>query len=84
MLKMSKPDRTRNSGLTVLPVSSSDDRIRTVIATQIYRDPLFVNYSRVNPPIHVIVEHGHVTLIGIVGSQVDRQKAEAVARMVST
>jgi hyperosmotically inducible periplasmic protein len=74
--------RDIKNGLTVLPVSPSDDRIRAVIATQIYRDPLFVNYSRVNPPIHVIVEHGHVTLIGIVTSQIDRQKAEAVAHMV--
>jgi hyperosmotically inducible protein len=71
------------NGLTVLPVSPSDDRIRTVIANQIYRDPMFVNYSRVSPPIHVIVEHGHVTLLGIVNSQMDRQKAEAVARGVS-
>jgi hyperosmotically inducible periplasmic protein len=74
--------RDIKNGLTVLPVSPSDDRIRVVIANQIYRDPLFVNYSRVNPPIHVIVEHGHVTLIGIVTSQIDRQKAEAVAHMV--
>jgi osmotically-inducible protein OsmY len=37
----------------------------------------------VNPPIHVIVEHGHVTLLGIVNSQMDRQKAEAVARGIS-
>jgi hyperosmotically inducible protein len=74
--------RDIKNGLTVLPVSPSDDRIRVVIANQIYRDPMFVNYSRVNPPIHVIVEHGHVTLIGIVTSQIDRQKAEAVAHMV--
>ena len=74
--------RDIKNGLTVLPVSPSDDQIRVVIANQIYRDPLFVNYSRVNPPIHVIVEHGHVTLIGIVTSQIDRQKAEAVAHMV--
>jgi hyperosmotically inducible protein len=74
--------RDIKNGLIVLPVSPSDDRIRTVIANQIYRDPNFVNYSRANPPIHVVVEHGHVTLIGIVTSQIDRQKAEAAARMV--
>jgi hyperosmotically inducible protein len=75
--------RDIKNGLTVLPVSPSDDRIRVVIVNQIYRDPLFVNYSRVNPPIHVIVEHGHVTLIGIVTSQIERQKAEGIARMIS-
>ena len=74
--------RDIKNGLTVLPVSPSDDRIRTVIANQIYRDSNFINYSRVNPPIHVIVEHGHVTLIGIVTSQIERQKAEGIARMI--
>ena len=68
--------------LRVLPVSPTDDRIRTTIATQIYRDPLFVNYSRVNPPIHILVENGHVTLLGFVSSRVERQKAEAVAHFV--
>jgi osmotically-inducible protein OsmY len=33
----------------------------------------------VNPPIHIIVEHG-VTLTGAVGSKVERQKAEMIAR----
>jgi hyperosmotically inducible protein len=75
--------RDIKNGLTVLPVSPSDDRIRTVIANQIYSDSNFINYSRVNPPIHVIVEHGHVTLIGIVTSQIERQKAEGIARMIS-
>jgi hyperosmotically inducible protein len=71
------------NGVTVLPVSQADDRIRTVIATQIYRDSLFINYSRALPPVHVIVDHGHVTLVGIVTSQIERQKADAIARMVS-
>jgi hyperosmotically inducible periplasmic protein len=75
--------RDLKNGLTLLPASSSDDRIRRTIANQIYGDPLFINYSSANPPIHVIVEYGHVTLFGIVSDQLERQKAEVVARMVS-
>ena len=74
--------RDLKNGLTLLPVSSSDDRIRATIANQIYGDPTFINYSLANPPIHVIVENGHVTLFGIVSSQLERQKAEVVARSV--
>jgi osmotically-inducible protein OsmY len=69
--------------LSVLPVSQSDDRIRRAIANRIYRDPVFGNYSRVNPPVHVIVDHGHVSLIGIVLSEVERAKAYTVARSMS-
>jgi len=34
----------------------------------------------VNPPIHLIVENGRVTLTGAVGSEVERVKAEMIAR----
>jgi osmotically-inducible protein OsmY len=33
----------------------------------------------VNPPIHVIVEHGRVTLEGVVNSEVDRMLARSIA-----
>ena len=33
-----------------------------------------------SPAIHIVVEHGHVTLTGVVASQGDRQLAEALAR----
>ena len=33
----------------------------------------------VNPPIHVIVEHGHVTLDGVVLNEVDRAIARSIA-----
>jgi len=36
--------------------------------------------TQVNPPIHVVVENGHVTLAGVVNSEVERRKAETVAR----
>jgi hyperosmotically inducible protein len=67
--------------LAVLPVSSFDDQLRASIASQMYRDPLFSNYAfQVDPPIHIIVENGKVTLTGVVVSEVERVKAEMIAR----
>ena len=66
----------------VLPVSQSDDRLRVAIVNAIYGDPAFDNYSRVDPPIRVIVNNGHVTLIGYVRSQEELIRAESSARMV--
>jgi hyperosmotically inducible protein len=66
----------------VLPTSQSDDRLRVRIATAIYSDQAFENYSRVDPPIRVIVNNGHVTLVGVVRAEVDRFKAESLTRMI--
>jgi osmotically-inducible protein OsmY len=33
----------------------------------------------VNPPIHIVVEHGRVTLTGVVQSEVDRALARSLA-----
>jgi hyperosmotically inducible protein len=71
-----------NNKAEVLPASQTDDRLRVAIVNAIYRDPAFENYSRADPPIHVIVNNGHVTLVGIVRSQIERIKAESAARGV--
>ena len=66
--------------IEVLPVSQWDDQLRYRIARAIYGNPNFWNYAiGVNPSIHIIVEHGHVTLTGIVNSQVDRMLARSLA-----
>jgi len=73
--------REVDNRISTLPVSMFDDELRVAIASQIYRDLLFWNYAiQVNPPIHVVVENGHVTLTGVVNSEVERRKAEIVAR----
>jgi osmotically-inducible protein OsmY len=73
--------REVDNKIETLPVSMFDDELRAQIATSIYRDPAFWNYAiQVNPPIHVIVDHGHVTLTGVVGSEVERRMAEVKAR----
>ena len=64
-----------------LPVSRFDDQLRYAVARGIYGDELFARYAvQANPPVHIIVEHGNVTLTGVVFSEVERRKAEAIAR----
>jgi osmotically-inducible protein OsmY len=66
--------------ITVLPVSQFDDELRYRIARSIYGHSNFWNYAiMANPPIHIVVEHGRVTLTGVVGSEVDRMLARSLA-----
>jgi hyperosmotically inducible protein len=68
--------------VTVLPANRNDDELRVAIANAIYRNPEFENYSAANPPIHVIVNNGYVTLTGIVRSDIERIKAHQSAASV--
>jgi len=64
----------------VLPVSQFDDQLRYRVARSIYGSFNFRPYAAMaNPPIHVIVEHGRVTLTGAVNSEVDRMLARSLA-----
>ena len=66
--------------ITVLPVSQFDDELRHRIARSIYGHSNFWNYAIMpNPPIHIVVERGRVTLTGVVGSEVDRMLARSLA-----
>lgn len=66
--------------IEVLPVSKFDDDLRVAIARAIYSNPAFSAYrTMVNPPIHVIVDRGRVTLEGVVNSNVDRMLARSIA-----
>jgi len=66
--------------IDVLPVSMYDDELRFRIARAIYGNSSFWNYgSMANPPIHIIVENGHVTLDGVVNSNTDRMLARSLA-----
>jgi hyperosmotically inducible protein len=68
------------NNITVLPVSQFDDELRFRIARAIYGNSNFWNYgSMANPPIHIIVDHGHVTLDGVVNSNTDRMLARSIA-----
>jgi hyperosmotically inducible protein len=66
--------------IDVLPVSMYDDELRASIARAIYRNPSFWSYTMMsNPPIHIVVEHGKVTLTGVVSSPVEKALAQSLA-----
>jgi hyperosmotically inducible periplasmic protein len=66
--------------IDVLPVSIHDERLRARIARAIYGNSAFWQYGAMaNPPIHIIVDRGHVTLTGVVNSNVDRMLARSLA-----
>ncbi len=73
------------NNIKVLPLSFMDDHVREEIAERIYGDPVFANYAnQANPPIHIVVDNGNVTLYGVVNSNVDRQEAMIDARFAAT
>jgi hyperosmotically inducible periplasmic protein len=68
------------NNIEVLPVSLMDDELRFRIARAIYGNSSFWNYAAMaNPPIHIIVNRGRVTLVGVVNSNVERQLARSLA-----
>jgi osmotically-inducible protein OsmY len=72
--------RSVSDQISVLPVSQFDDELRYRIARSIYNNSNFWNYASMpNPPIHIVVEHGRVTLTGVVQSNVDRMLARSLA-----
>jgi hyperosmotically inducible protein len=71
---------TVRNELTVLPTSPFDDELRYRIARAIYGHANFWHYAAMaNPPIHIIVERGHVVLTGVVNSNVERMLARSLA-----
>lgn len=72
--------QTVENRIEVLPVSAMDDELRFRIARAIYGNSSFWNYAAMaNPPIHIIVNRGHVRLVGVVNSNVERQLARSLA-----
>jgi osmotically-inducible protein OsmY len=70
----------RNS-IAVQSFSPYDSELRYSLARRIYGNPLFVQYgNRANPPIRILVDHGHVTLAGWVSSPVEKALLESIAR----
>ena len=69
--------------INVLPVSPMDDQIRLAVARAIYGNSALSRYG-MDPqrPIRIVVDNGHVTLYGVVDSQMDKQIAETQAKSV--
>lgn len=70
--------------IRVLPLSPFDDRIRLATYRAIFGDPALQRYQlQAVPPIHIIVENGHVTLEGFVDHEADRNIANIRANGVT-
>ena len=75
---------TLASHIEVLPLSPNDDRIRLETYRAIYGHPSMLHYRlNVHPPIRIIVKNGDVTLVGVVGSEMDRTIAQVQANGVA-
>ena len=64
------------NNIEVLSASPNDDRIRRAAYRAIYGNSVLSQYQlRAVPPIHIIVNKGHITLEGVVARQMDKQIA---------
>lgn len=71
---------TVQNDISVLPVSPFDDELRHRISRAIYGNSAFWHYAAMaNPPIHIVVENGRVTLAGVVQNNVERMLARSLA-----
>jgi hyperosmotically inducible protein len=69
--------------IIVLPPSGMDDQIRRAEYRAIFSAGQLAPYSMgANPAIHIIVDNGHVTLVGIVMNEADRNLAYLRANSV--
>jgi hyperosmotically inducible protein len=69
--------------IDVLPLSPYDNHLRIALYRAIYRTPGLDMYAlRAVPTIHIIVKNGNVTLVGAVGTQMDKNLAGIVAKGV--
>jgi hyperosmotically inducible protein len=69
--------------IQVLPLSPMDNQIRQAEYRAIYSKPSLQMYEvRSVPPIHIIVDNGHVTLEGAVATETDKNLAGLAANQV--
>ena len=73
--KIEGVEKVKNE-IEILPPSPNDDRIRRQVARALFNDERLFPYSLgAVPPIHIIVKGGHVTLMGEVNNQTDKNEA---------
>jgi len=71
------------NNITVLPLSRMDDNIRNATYRSIARTGGLYRYLQGgNPSLHIVVDHGHVTLEGVVDGRGDRTLAYMAANQV--
>jgi hyperosmotically inducible protein len=70
--------------IEVLPLSPFDDSIRASAYRTIFDTGGLYRYAMgSNPSLHIVVNHGHLTLEGVVANEFDRRLAYNAARSVS-
>lgn len=68
--------------IVALPLSFYDDEVRYRVASMIYNDPTFEDHMYdQDPPIHIIVNGGKVTLEGIVDNDNERSIAASIVNI---
>ncbi|PYQ47541.1 MAG: hypothetical protein DMF78_23490 [Acidobacteria bacterium] len=73
--------RAIQNQIRVQPVSPFDDRLRRQLYARIYGRGLFERFASLsNPPVHIVVENGNITLTGVVNSRVEKVTLESIAR----
>lgn len=71
------------NNIKVLPLSRFDDEIRLREYRAIFSQAPLSRYAMgADPSIHIIVDNGHVTLVGVVDNKVDASMANLVANTV--
>jgi len=71
------------NNIEVLPPAPDDDRIRRAAYRAIYGNSALNLYQlRAVPPIHIVVNRGHITLEGVVARQQEKQIAGMQANSV--
>jgi hyperosmotically inducible periplasmic protein len=71
------------NNIRVLPLSTFDNRIRMAEYRSIYGFGGLYRYGMgTQPSIHIIVDNGHVTLVGVVDNQADKNTANIRANTV--
>jgi|SRR5579864_501918 len=74
--------RSITNAIVVLPMTEMDVRLRLRVARAIYGNAQFWRYgSSSNPPIHIIVSRGHVTLSGAVSDETEKALAFALSHV---
>ena len=69
--------------IEVLPLSPDDNQIRRATYRAIYGQPGLDRYAlSAMPSIHIIVKNGHITLVGVVDSEADKDRAGIAANTV--
>jgi hyperosmotically inducible periplasmic protein len=68
--------RSVTNNIEVLPLSPMDDQLRRALYRAIYGEPQLSKYSwSAVASIHIIVKNGHVTLVGVVDNETDKNLA---------